>query len=61
VPPFGADLAVMTANVAQVFFMNDDWFQLLAVIRGALRPGGVLAFETRRPERRTLAGVGCRY
>jgi hypothetical protein len=51
----------MTANVAQAFFMNDDWFQLLAVIRGALRPGGVLAFETRRPERRTLAGVGCRY
>jgi SAM-dependent methyltransferase len=52
VPPFGADLAVMTGNVAQVFIMDDDWYQVLAVIRGARRPGGVVAFETRRPERR---------
>lgn len=52
VPSLDADLAVMTGNVAQVFLTDDDWAQTLQGIHAALRPGGYLAFETRRPERR---------
>ena len=52
VPAFGADLAVMTGNVAQVFLTDADWAQALQGIRAALRPGGYFVFETRRPERR---------
>jgi ubiquinone/menaquinone biosynthesis C-methylase UbiE len=52
VPALGADLAVMTGNVAQVFLTDDEWDQTLLSISRALRPGGYLAFETRRPERR---------
>lgn len=52
VPALGADLAVMTGNVAQVFLTDDQWSETLAAIWRALRPGGHLAFETRRPERR---------
>ncbi|MFC9994889.1 class I SAM-dependent methyltransferase [Nocardia sp. NPDC127526] len=51
-PPVGADLAVMTGNVAQVFLTDEDWSQTLQGIHSALRPGGHLVFETRRPERR---------
>ncbi|WP_432923189.1 class I SAM-dependent methyltransferase [Microbispora sp. CA-135349] len=51
-PAFGADLAVMTGNVAQVFLSDDDWTRALRGVRGALRPRGHLVFETRRPERR---------
>lgn len=51
-PPSGADLAVMTGNVAQVFLTDEDWAQALQGIAAALRPGGYLVFETRRPERR---------
>jgi SAM-dependent methyltransferase len=42
----------MTGNVAQVFLTDADWAQALQGIRAALRPGGYLVFETRRPERR---------
>lgn len=52
VPALGADLAVMTANVAQVFLTDDDWTRALQGIHAALRPGGYLVFEIRRPERR---------
>ena len=52
VPAAGADLAVMTGNVAQVFLTEQDWAQVLRAIGAALRPGGYLVFETRRPERR---------
>jgi SAM-dependent methyltransferase len=52
VPAFGADLAVMTGNVAQVFLTDENWAQVLRGIGAALRPGGYLVFETRRPERR---------
>lgn len=52
VPAFGADLAVMTGNVAQVFLTDDDWSRTLRGIHGALRPRGHLVFETRRPGRR---------
>ena len=48
-PPFGADLAVMTGNVAQVFLTDEDWARALQVIHAALRPRGYLVFETRRP------------
>jgi SAM-dependent methyltransferase len=48
----GADLAVMTGNVAQVFIADADWDRTLRAIRAALRPRGYVVFETRRPERR---------
>jgi len=51
-PSLGADLAVMTGNVAQVFRTDDAWSRTLEAIGAALRPGGYLVFETRRPERR---------
>ncbi|MEU0959447.1 class I SAM-dependent methyltransferase [Micromonospora aurantiaca] len=51
-PPLRADLAVMTGNVAQVFCADDDWARTLRGVHAALRPGGHLVFETRRPERR---------
>jgi SAM-dependent methyltransferase len=47
-----ADLALMTANVAQVFLTDDDWTAALRGIHGTLRPGGHLVFESRRPEAR---------
>jgi SAM-dependent methyltransferase len=51
-PPLSAGLTVMTGNVAQVFLTDDAWEQTLRSIGAALRPGGHLAFETRRPEYR---------
>lgn len=51
-PPLSADLAMMTGNVAQVFLADDEWGQILRSVGAALRPGGHLAFETRRPEYR---------
>jgi len=55
-PAVGADLAVMTGNVAQVFLEDDDWAATLAAAHGALRPGGVLVFEVRDPSRRAWEG-----
>jgi SAM-dependent methyltransferase len=52
VPAAGADLAMMTGNVAQVFRTDEDWAQALQAIGAALRPRGYLVFETRRPARR---------
>jgi ubiquinone/menaquinone biosynthesis C-methylase UbiE len=51
-PALSADVALMTGNVAQVFLDDDDWSATLHGIRGALRDGGHLVFETRRPQRR---------
>ncbi|NDL55778.1 class I SAM-dependent methyltransferase [Phytoactinopolyspora mesophila] len=51
-PALGADLAVMTGNVAQVFLTDDDWSATLRGISAALRPHGFFVFETRRPEYR---------
>jgi SAM-dependent methyltransferase len=51
-PPLRADLAAMTGNVAQVFLTDEEWAATLAGIRDALRPAGVLVFETRDPARR---------
>ncbi len=42
------DLALMTGNVAQ-HILDPDWARTLTGLRHALRPGGVLAFETRNP------------
>jgi ubiquinone/menaquinone biosynthesis C-methylase UbiE len=53
-----ADLAVMTGNVAQVFVDDEDWHQTLAAAHAVLRPGGWLAFETRRPEVRDWENWG---
>ena len=52
IPAARADLALMTGNVAQVFLTDQDWALVLRAIAVALRPGGYLVFETRRPERR---------
>lgn len=46
----GADLVVMTGNVAQVFVDDADWALTLDAIRGVLAGGGWFVFETRRPE-----------
>ncbi|KES08276.1 methyltransferase type 11 [Streptomyces toyocaensis] len=51
-PPLDADLATMTANVAQAIADPDAWHGTLRGARAALRPGGRLVFETRDPARR---------
>lgn len=51
-----ADLATMTGNVAQVFCADADWAEALAAVHDALRPGGVLVFETRIPARQAWLG-----
>jgi SAM-dependent methyltransferase len=51
-PRLAVDLAVMTGNVAQVFVGDDEWSATLRGIADALRPSGVLVFETRDPARR---------
>jgi ubiquinone/menaquinone biosynthesis C-methylase UbiE len=52
IPPLDVDLAVMTANVAQVFVTDADWSRALGALRRAVRRGGWLVFETRDPARR---------
>lgn len=47
-----ADLALMTGNVAQVFLEEDDWAAVLNDLHAALRPDGMLAFESRHPDNR---------
>ena len=51
-PAVRVDLVTLTGNVAQVFLEDDEWAATLVAAHGALRPGGSLVFETRRPERR---------
>lgn len=55
-PPLSADLAVMTANVAQVFLTDDEFDGTLRGVRRALAPGGRLVFEVRDPARRAWLG-----
>lgn len=52
VPDVAADMAVMTANVAQVFKTDEEWHTNLHHIHRALRPGGTLMFEARDPTAR---------
>lgn len=51
-PEGTADLATMSANVAQVFTTDDAWAATLCAVHAALRPGGTLVFETRVPRLR---------
>lgn len=55
IPPGLADLVVMTGNVA-MHIVGDAWPQTLTAIAAGLRPGGVLAFETRNPVARAWEG-----
>ena len=55
-PPLQVDLAVMTANVAQVFVEDEDWAETLAGVRRSLVPGGRFVFETRDPAREAWLG-----
>ncbi len=50
-PPLQVDLVTMTGNVAQVFVADAEWAAVLRAARAALRPGGLLVFETRDPAR----------
>ena len=45
----GADLVIMTGNVAQVFLDDAEWAASLRAIQATLRSGGHLAFESRNP------------
>ena len=42
-------LAIMTGHVAQIIRDDEVWSATLKAVRGALRPGGHLAFESRNP------------
>ncbi|MFI9385882.1 class I SAM-dependent methyltransferase [Kutzneria sp. NPDC052558] len=55
-PALGADLAVMTGNAAQAIVDPADWSATLTGAATALRPGGVLMFETRIPARQGWLG-----
>ncbi|TAK94057.1 class I SAM-dependent methyltransferase, partial [Patescibacteria group bacterium] len=46
---FNADLAIMTAHVAQFLLEKKELKATLNAIHTALRPGGYLAFESRNP------------
>ena len=51
--PAGAfDVALMTSHVAQFFVADDEWAGVLADLRAALVPGGILVFDTRDPRDR---------
>lgn len=52
-PPLQADMAFMTANVAQAILGDEAWAETLMAIRRRLSPGGILVFESRDPERQT--------
>lgn len=49
-PALQVDAVTMTANVAQVFLDDEEWRSTLEAAYVALRPGGILVFEARRPE-----------
>ncbi|MBB6625807.1 class I SAM-dependent methyltransferase [Nocardioides sp. KIGAM211] len=55
-PPLQVDVAVMTANVAQVFLTDEAWATTLAAVHAALRPGGHVVLETRVPEAEAWRG-----
>lgn len=49
-PTVHVDVATMTGNVAQVFLTDEAWSATLTSLRGVLRAGGHLVFESRRPD-----------
>lgn len=55
-PPLQVDMVTMTGNVAQVFLTGDEWSATLAAAGAALRPAGLLVFETRDPAREAWRG-----
>jgi SAM-dependent methyltransferase len=46
---WGADLVVMTGHVAQIIVDESAWRSALSAVHQVLRPGGVVAFESRNP------------
>lgn len=48
-PGAAFDVALMTSHVAQMFLTDDGWDAVLADVRRALVPSGVLAFDARDP------------
>jgi len=52
-PPMQVDIATMTGNVDQAIVEPSGWEGTLRGVYNALRPRGVLVFETRAPARRT--------
>jgi SAM-dependent methyltransferase len=50
--PAVADLAIMTGHVAQFFVTDEGWRAALSGLHGAVRAGGLLAFESRNPDAR---------
>ena len=48
-PSLEVDLALLTGNVAQVFLTDEQWSAALTGLRAALRTGGHLVLESRRP------------
>jgi SAM-dependent methyltransferase len=48
-PPLHVDVVTMTANVAQAIVDPSDWAATLRGAHDALRPSGLLVFETRDP------------
>ncbi|MFJ3957746.1 class I SAM-dependent methyltransferase [Arthrobacter sp. NPDC090010] len=48
IPPGAHDVAIMSGNVAQ-HIPDAEWPRTLADLHASLRPGGVLAFESRNP------------
>lgn len=50
-PPLQADMAFMTANVAQAILGDEAWAETLMAIRRRLSPDGLLVLESRDPER----------
>lgn len=51
-----ADFAVMSGHVAQVFTDDESWLNTLNDLHHALKPGGILAFESRNPNARKWEG-----
>lgn len=50
----GADLVLMSGNVA-MHILGDDWHHTLAAITKSLAPGGTVVFESRNPDARAWA------
>jgi SAM-dependent methyltransferase len=51
IPPTQFDVAVLTGNVVQ-HILDPQWQRTLRDLRAHLRPGGVLAFDSRNPTAR---------
>ena len=47
--PWAADLVLMTGHVAQILLDDTEWATALDAIHRTLRPGGLVAFESRNP------------